>query len=92
MKNLQIGQEFYYAGDMANASNFGKIVGIEEATRYTSYRYIVQMEGDVKTRIVDHYLFDKSIRQTFELIEDYNARREAQMAALYARLNKSHAA
>jgi len=71
MTNLTIGQEFYYAGDAANADNFGKIIGIEPATKYAPLRYVVQMEDENKTRLVDSYLFNKSTRQTFELIEDY---------------------
>jgi hypothetical protein len=41
-ERLQIGQKFYYSGDMANNASEGEIIGINEPTKYTYLEYKVR--------------------------------------------------
>lgn len=68
---FEIGQKFYYTGDMANDSDFGEITEVHPPTKYTQLRYTVLFDSG-KTRIVDHFAFNVSPGQRFKTIEQYN--------------------
>jgi len=92
MQNLKIGQKFYYTGDYANSADFGEIVGIKPATKYSHLTYVVKMEDSGKTRDIEAFNFSKGPGSRFELIEAYNERRERQMAAMMERIKNRQTA
>lgn len=90
MQPFNIGQRFYYTGDMANSSGFGEIIEVQPATKYTQLRYNCKFDSG-KVRIVDHCSFNVSVGQRFKTIEQYTSERKAAMDRLYNRLPETSA-
>lgn len=74
-KPLEVGQKFYYTGDMGNNPDQGEIIEVLEPTKYTQLRYRCKMTSG-KEKIIEAIGFHKSIGQRFKTVEQVEEERQ----------------
>lgn len=92
VRNLKVGDRFYYTGDAANGSSWGTVLGrTEDQGLFFSVAYDdTRFEGDTRTsRRVGSYDFHPGPGQRFKVEAQYRAEQAVMMERLKKFINRN---
>lgn len=87
-RNLQVGDRFYYTGDMANIDSFGVVIARHEDPRWgLHYDVKFDVDGHVN-KMLSFASFTAAPGQRFKTMVQYEAERQEQIARWEAHYGK----
>ena len=94
-RKMNVGDRFYYTGDMANVDGFGTIAAVREPSEYvSSVAYDVRFDPPDCREIRGVYacMFDPAPGRRFWPLDEWEADRKARIDAMKADRNRLTAA